>query len=85
LEALHSKGQPDRKLIFCGADHGKQALYHGLVESFYNAYEESIHIPLIISNPKLQVCGQKMHSLISRLLDIVPTVLANFLGVFQCI
>jgi hypothetical protein len=26
-----------------------------------------------------------MHSLISRLLDIVPTVLANFLGVFQCI
>jgi hypothetical protein len=33
LEALHSTGQRDRMLIFCFADHGKQALSHGLVES----------------------------------------------------
>ena len=49
------------------------------MEKFYNAYEESIHIPLIVSNPKLHVCGQEMHSLIS-VLDIVPTV-ADLLGV----
>jgi arylsulfatase A-like enzyme len=36
-----------------------------LVEKFYNAYEEFIHIPLIISNPKLHVCGQETPSLIS--------------------
>jgi arylsulfatase A-like enzyme len=49
------------------------------VEKFYNAYEESIHIPLIVSNPKLHVCGQEMHSLIS-VLEIVPPV-ADLLGV----
>jgi arylsulfatase A-like enzyme len=52
------------------------------VEKFYNAYEECIHIPLILSNPKLQVCSQGMHSLVTSLLDIVPTV-ANLLGVFS--
>jgi arylsulfatase A-like enzyme len=49
------------------------------VEKFTNAYEESIHIPLIVSNPKLHVCSQETHSLIS-VLDIVPPV-AYLLGV----
>jgi hypothetical protein len=30
---LHSTGQWDGTLIFCFANHGKQALSHGLVES----------------------------------------------------
>jgi arylsulfatase A-like enzyme len=67
-------------LIFGFANHGKQTLSHGLVEKFDNADKEFIHIPLIISNPKLHVCSQETHSLIS-VLDIVPTV-ANLLGVF---
>jgi arylsulfatase A-like enzyme len=49
------------------------------VEKFDNAYEESIRIPLIVSNPKLHVWGQASHSLIS-VLDILSTV-ADLLGV----
>jgi arylsulfatase A-like enzyme len=60
------------------ADHGEQALSHGLVEKFYNAYEESIHIPLIISNPKVYKAPVTNDSLVT-LLDLVPTV-ADLLG-----
>jgi arylsulfatase A-like enzyme len=79
LEKLHSTRQRDTTVIFRFADHGEQALSHGLVEKFYNVYEESIHIPLIVSNPKLQASGQETNSLAS-LLDILPTV-ADLLGV----
>jgi hypothetical protein len=65
------KWQRDGTLIFCSADDGEQAISHGLVEKFYNAYDKSIHIALIISNPKIQVGGQETHSRVS-LVDIVP-------------
>jgi hypothetical protein len=48
-------------------------------KSFTTPTKNSFCIPLIISNPKQNVCGQEMHSLISAL-DIVPTM-ANLLGV----
>jgi arylsulfatase A-like enzyme len=55
------------------------SLSHGLVEKVYNTYEEPIHIPLIVSNPKLHVCSQETHSLIG-VLNIVPPM-ADLLGV----
>jgi choline-sulfatase len=78
LEKLDSRNLTENTLIFRFADHGEQALSHGLVEKFYNAYEESIHIPFIVSNPRI-FSGQKSDSLAS-LLDIVPT-LADLLNV----
>jgi len=66
-------------VIFRFADHGEQALSHGLIEKFYNVYEESIHVPLMVSNPRVYPQSQKNDSLVS-LLDLLPTV-ADLVGV----
>ena len=66
-------------VIFRFADHGEQALSHGLVEKFYNVYEESIRIPLVISNSQVYTEAQTSDSLTS-LLDLVPTI-AHLVGV----
>jgi choline-sulfatase len=65
-------------LIVRTADHGEQALSHSLVEKFYNAYEESIHIPMIVSNPLAYPVAQQTSALASHV-DILPT-LAHLLG-----
>ncbi|HEY6186463.1 MAG TPA: sulfatase-like hydrolase/transferase [Pyrinomonadaceae bacterium] len=69
----------DNTLVVRFADHGEMGLSHGLVEKFYNAYEESINVPLIFSNPVVWPTAQSSDSLVS-LIDLVPT-LASLLGV----
>jgi len=54
---------------------------HGLVEKFFNAYEESIRIPLVFSNPIACTEAQTTQSLASSI-DLTPT-LASLLGVSQ--
>lgn len=44
---------PDNLLIIRFADHGKLGLSHGLVEKFYNAYDEAIRVPLVFCNPSV--------------------------------
>jgi len=79
LDRLDSNNLTDDTLIVRFADHGEQALSHSLVEKFLNTYEESIHIPLIFSNPVAFPETQTTNSF-GSLLDLVPTV-ANLLGV----
>jgi arylsulfatase A-like enzyme len=80
LQVLNAlQGVLDNTLIIRFADHGEMGLSHSLVEKFYNAYEETINIPLIFSNPVVWPAAQTSHSLVS-LLDLVPT-LASLLGV----
>jgi len=55
LNALGDVGDPDslrsRTVIFRCADHGEMGLSHGgLRQKAFNTYEETIHIPLVISN-----------------------------------
>ena len=69
----------DDTLVIRFADHGEMGLSHGLVEKFYNAYEETIHIPLIFSNPVVWPSGQTTSAMVS-LIDLAPT-LASLLGV----
>ena len=79
LEKLDSSNLTDNTLTIRFSDHGEQALSHGLVEKFFNAYEESIRIPLIFSNPRVWSQPEASDSLVSAL-DLVPT-LAELLGV----
>ncbi|KAG7348004.1 sulfatase [Nitzschia inconspicua] len=60
-------------LIIRTADHGEQALSHSLVEKFYNCYEESIHIPLVISNPVAFPEAESTSELTSHV-DLLPTL-----------
>jgi choline-sulfatase len=78
LDAFDQFGLTDNTLILRTADHGEQSLSHSLVEKFYNAYEESIHIPLIVSNPLLFPNPVRTKALASHV-DILPTFY-NLLG-----
>src|ERR1700721_1909248 len=43
----------DKHIILRLSDHGEGGLSHGMREKAYTVYEEMIHVPLIVHNPKL--------------------------------
>ncbi len=53
LDALEETGLTDKTIVLRLADHGEGGLSHGMREKAYTVYEEMIHIPLIVHNPKL--------------------------------
>jgi len=73
LDKLDQKGLTDDTIIFRFADHGEQGFSHAMQQKSVNSYEESINVPLIISNPRLFPKGKTTSSFAS-LIDLVPTV-----------
>jgi arylsulfatase A-like enzyme len=65
-----------RTVIVRCSDHGEMGLAHGgLRQKMFNVYEETIHVPLVVSNPMLFRRAASTDELAS-LIDIVPTVLS---------
>ena len=57
------------------SDHGELGLSHGgLRQKMFNAYEESIRVPLVVSSPELFPEARESDALAS-LVDVVPTML----------
>jgi choline-sulfatase len=78
MAALGEPGDPgslrSRTLIFRCSDHGEMGLSHGgLRQKAFNAYEETIHVPLVVSNPVLFPKPVKTGALAS-LVDVLPTI-----------
>lgn len=79
---LAALGDPDdprslrsRTVVVRTADHGEMGLSHGgLRQKTFNAYEETINVPLVISNPVLFPRPQETAALAS-LVDLLPTML----------
>jgi arylsulfatase A-like enzyme len=79
LAALGDPGDPaslrSRTVIARFSDHGEMGLSHGgLRQKMFNAYEETIRVPLIVSNPLLFPRGAESPAAAS-LIDVVPTLL----------
>jgi len=79
LAALGNAGEPRslraRTIIARISDHGEMGLSHGgLRQKMFNAYEETIRVPLVISNPLLFRHGAETCAPAS-LVDLVPTLL----------
>jgi arylsulfatase len=74
LQELDALGLADRTMIVFTSDHGELGGAHGLHGKGPFAYEENIHIPLMISHPDVQG-GQSCKALSSHI-DIVPTLLS---------
>jgi choline-sulfatase len=75
LNALDSAGLTDDTLIIRTADHGEAGLSHGgMTEKDYTAYEEMIHIPLVISNPKVFPEAHTTDAFYDHL-NFLPTIL----------
>jgi choline-sulfatase len=63
-----------RTVIFRCADHGEMGLSHGgLRQKAFNAYEETIHVPLVVSNPILFPQAAETDAFAS-LVDVLPTI-----------
>jgi choline-sulfatase len=73
---LHALGdRRSRTVIVRTSDHGEMALSHGgLRQKMFNAYEESLRVPFVVSSPALFPEPRQNDSLIS-LVDVVPTML----------
>ena len=79
LAALGSPDDPDslrsRTVIARTSDHGELGMSHGgMRQKMFNAYEESIHVPLVVSNPVMFPEPRESDALVS-LVDLVPTML----------
>jgi arylsulfatase len=74
LQELDALGLADRTIIVFTSDHGELAGAHGLRGKGPFAYEEGIHIPLLVSHPDVKG-GQSTKAVTSHI-DIVPTLLS---------
>ncbi|MEA2479488.1 MAG: choline-sulfatase [Thermoleophilaceae bacterium] len=80
VAALGDGGDPAslraRTMIVRFSDHGELGLSHGgLRQKMFNAYEETMRVPLVVSNPVLFPAGATSAAPAS-LVDVVPTLLA---------
>jgi arylsulfatase A-like enzyme len=74
LDALEANGLTDDTIVIRTSDHGELGMAHGRSrQKFYNAYRETLSVPLIFSNPRLFPQHRASASLAS-LVDLLPTV-----------
>jgi choline-sulfatase len=74
LDALDANGLTDDTLVIRTSDHGELAMAHGRGrQKFYNAYRETLSVPLIFSNPRLFPEARQTEAFAS-LVDVVPTL-----------
>ena len=76
LDALDARGLTDDTIVIRTSDHGEMGMAHGRSrQKFYNAYRETLSIPLIVSNPRLYPEAQTTEAF-AGLVDVLPTLSA---------
>lgn len=76
LNKLDERGLTNDTLIIRLSDHGEMGMSHsGMRQKTYNAYEETMRIPMVFSNPVLFGGGRaaRTHAM-AGLVDIMPTL-----------
>ena len=75
LDALMESSFYENTIVVFTSDHGELLGAHGgLFQKWYQAYEEAIHVPLVIHNPTLFAEPQTTEMLTSHV-DLLPTLL----------
>jgi arylsulfatase A-like enzyme len=74
IEALKEEGRWENTLFIMLADHGEELGDHGGWQHDQSAYEELIHVPLIVRFPQNEHAGQRIFQPVS-LVDVMPTIL----------
>jgi arylsulfatase A-like enzyme len=78
LDSLEAVGLRDDTVVIRTADHGEMGLAHGgLRQKNFNAYEESLRVPLVYSNPRLYDGPYETDALVSHV-DFLPTLASLF-------
>src|SRR5699024_5700415 len=77
---VEANGLREDTIIIHVSDHGEMGMSHGgMRQKVFNAYEETMLVPLVISNPGMFPTGVTTDAL-SSLVDLMPT-LATIAGV----
>lgn len=75
FNALKNSSFYEDTIVIFLSDHGELLGAHGgLFQKWYNFYEESIHVPIIIHNPKL-FSGKQSTEMLTSHVDVLPTML----------
>jgi choline-sulfatase len=74
LDTVEEAGLANDTIIIRMADHGEGGLSHGMREKAYTVYEEMIHIPFIVHNPKLYPEPLETSAFYDHR-DLLPTIL----------
>jgi hypothetical protein len=80
LDALRSTAAYDNTIVIFSSDHGEMLGAHGgMHQKWHNAYEESIHVPFVVSSPLIQGGARDIQIPTSHA-DLLPTML-GFAGI----
>ncbi|MCA0987149.1 sulfatase-like hydrolase/transferase [Alkalihalobacillus algicola] len=75
FDALRNSSFYEDTIVLFFSDHGDMLGAHGgLFQKWFNAYEESIHVPFIIHSPKL-FSGREGTEMLTSHVDVLPTML----------
>ena len=75
LEALEQSGMADDTVVVFTSDHGDLVGAHGgLMQKWYNAYDEAIRVPLLVRGPGIATTPEGVHTPTSHV-DLLPTLL----------
>ena len=72
LEKLKSLGLEENTVVVFASDHGYQLGHHGMWHK-YGLFEQTLHVPLIVADPRLPKAGTASDSVV-ELLDVYPTL-----------
>ncbi len=76
LDTLEEQGLLENTLVIFTSDHGELGITHGgMIQKNFNAYEETLRVPLVYSNPALFPEPATSDALVSHV-DFVPTMAA---------
>jgi arylsulfatase A-like enzyme len=75
LAALDRSGMADETVVVLTSDHGDLVGAHGgLVQKWFNAFDEAVRVPLVVSGPDIPSGGPGV-SIPTSHVDLVPTLL----------
>lgn len=73
LDLLDARGMTDDTIVIRTSDHGEMGLSHGgMRQKNFNAYEETLRVPMVYSNPELFPESRREGALVSHV-DLLPT------------
>lgn len=75
MDALDASGMRDDTIIVFTSDHGDQLGAHGgLQQKWYNAYDESLRVPMLVQGPGVDAAAGDV-SIPTSHIDVLPTLL----------
>lgn len=78
LQTLDATGLAENTIVIFTSDHGDYAGAHGgQIQKWHTAYEESVHVPMVVSSPLVNASGQFQEVTVpTSHIDLVPTLLS---------